>query len=403
MKRLTIFLSAMCIVSGLMAQSFDKLMYTVAENNKQLKAQMKSNQSVVESMKAENVLSSPEVGFEHNWSNRGLGTKWAVSVSQNFDWPGVYGKRGKAIDATQSAMDYLNRSNHVDKLLEIKQSMIDVVYVNSLIDLYEQVRQNMTELSDKYRLAYKNGEVSILDVNKLRIQCVAVDRRLSQLEIQRRVLRSTIETLNGGKDCREIMVQLVAYPQEKLYDEDYYANQINEFDPEIGYNTFMAQSKKHIVSAAKMSRYPGFSLGYKYTNELGEVFNGFTIGISLPFFSQKNKIRASQAIAESGDYELEQLRIQKLVSMYAQRQKAVTLLREMKEYELVFENSDNMDLLKKALDGGEISLIDYLQEVNFFLSARQDYMEVIYQYHLALAGLNKYGLLEGVAENISDK
>lgn len=394
MRRNIVLVLAMFIIVVAQAQSFDEILYAIAQNNQQLKAQTKINESIVQTVKSENVLDAPEVGFEHNWSNHGLGTKWGLSLSQNFDWPGVYGKRGKAVAATISAMDYLNRCNYIDKLLEIKLAMIDVVNINERMNIYRLVRDNMQQLADKYQKAYANGEVSILDLNKIKIQCVAIERQLSQLKIQQSVLRSSLETLNGGGDCSCYISQLNDYPQDELHSEDDYVAVINEHDPEISYNQLLVKSEKYNADAAKMSRFPGFSVGYKYTNELGDVFNGFTVGLSLPFFSQNNKIKATRAIQEAEEYKLQQIKVQKLATLYAQRQQALTLHKEIEQYSFVFVDSDNMQLLQKALDGGQISLIDYLQEVNFFLSAQQDYLDVIYQYHLTVATLNRYWLIK---------
>jgi len=393
MNRLIILMAVIGIAMIGKAQSFEDALYLIANNNAELKAQIEANESVVQSAKSENVLAAPELGYEHNWSNRGLGTKWGFSVTQSFDWPGIYGKRGKAIDATKSAMEFLNKSNQVDKLLQIKLAIIDIVNINEQIKLWQQLEQNMLQLRDKYQMAYQNGEVSVLDVNKIKIQCVSVSRQLSQLDIQRQVLYSSLVAMNGGNDCAELVAKLMAYPADELKGEEEYVNRLNDFDPEIQYEQFMATSEVYSAQAARMNRYPCLSLGYKYTNELGDVFNGFTIGVSLPFFSQKSKIKATQAAANAREHQLHQLKIEKLAAIYAQRHKVINLKREIEEYKPIFEQSDNLDLLKKSLDVGQISLIEYLQEVNFFMSARQDYMEVIYQYHLTLASLNKYWLV----------
>ena len=100
-----------------------------------------------------------------------------------------------------------------------------------------------------------------------------------------------------------------------------------------------------------------------------------------------------QALNNADAYNLEQIKINKLSSIYSNRGKALMLKSEIDEYKSVFEDSNNLLLLKKALDGGEISLINYLQEMNYFIEAKQNYIDVLYQYHLNLAELNKYRLV----------
>ena len=76
------------------------------------------------------------------------------------------------------------------------------------------------------------------------------------------------------------------------------------------------------------------------------------------------------------------------------RTNAISLFQEMEEYRPTLEDTNNIELLKKALDGGQINLITYIQEVNFFLEAQQNFIDIEYRYHQTLASLNKYTLLQ---------
>ena len=50
-------------------------------------------------------------------------------------------------------------------------------------------------------------------------------------------------------------------------------------------------------------------------------------------------------------------------------------------------------LLKMALDGGEISLVDYLIESTYYMQFEEEYLNVCYQYQCAAARLNKYNTI----------
>ena len=173
-----------------------------------------------------------------------------------------------------------------------------------------------------------------------------------------------------------------------------YVEMIKQNDPMLGYNSFMTKSQASTAKAAKFKNLPGFSLGYLHVNELGTHFNGFKRGLSLPLFSNRNKVAASKALLRSLENEETSVEVAKLSEMYSDRAKVLMLHKEINEYRPVFEDSNNIALLKKALDGGEISLLTYLQEVNYFLSAQREYMDIVYQYHYSLARLNRYELLK---------
>lgn len=60
----------------------------------------------------EKILEAPEVEFSRVWNTESGGeNKWSLSVSQSFDWPGVYAARREATRSSRSAMHFL-RSRH---------------------------------------------------------------------------------------------------------------------------------------------------------------------------------------------------------------------------------------------------------------------------------------------------
>ena len=376
------------------AQDYDILLKTIVANNPDIAAMEASIESEVLSIKSENNLPDTDIDFEHQWGPKEAGNKWSVGISQGFEWPGVYSERRKVAQSATDAMTFLKRSNYLDKLLEVKLLFIDIVNTRKNIAIMDEVLNHMTQLKEKYHNGYHQGEVTILDVNKIDIEYISVSRRCNELRTQLTILENSLAALNGGKDCSAIIATLNDYPQDMILSEDDYVEMIKQNDPMLGYNSFMTKSQASTAKAAKLKNLPGFSLGYLHVNELGTHFNGFKIGLSLPFFSNRNKVAASKALLRSLENEETSVEVAKLSAMYSDRAKVLTLHKEMAEYRPVFEDSNNIALLKKALDGGEISLLTYLQEVNYFLSAQREYMDIVYQYHYSLARLNRYELLK---------
>ncbi len=376
------------------AQDYDTLLNTIVANNPDIAAMEASIESEVLSIKSENNLPNTDIDFEHQWGPKEVGNKWSVGISQGFEWPGVYSERRKAAQSITDAMTSLKRSNYLDKLLDVKLLFIDIVNIRKNIAIMDEVLNHMTQLKEKYHNGYRQGEVTILDVNKIDIEYISVSRRCNELRTQLTILENSLTALNGGKDCSAIIATLNDYPQDMILSEDDYVEMIKQNDPMLGYNSFMTKSQASTAKVTKLKNLPGFSLGYLHVNELGTHFNGFKIGLSLPLFSNRNKVAASKALLRSFENEETSVEVAKLSAMYSDRAKVLTLHKEMNEYRPVFEDSNNIALLKKALDGGEISLLTYLQEVNYFLSAQREYMDVVYQYHYSLARLNRYELLK---------
>ncbi len=68
---------------------------------------------------------------------------------------------------------------------------------------------------------------------------------------------------------------------------------------------------------------------------------------------------------------------------------ASDLDRQAKGYARILDNGRQAELLKKAFDGGQINLLNYLLELNYFVEARLDYENVCYELSLVKARLNR--------------
>ena len=72
---------------------------------------------------------------------------------------------------------------------------------------------------------------------------------------------------------------------------------------------------------------------------------------------------------------------------------AIDLKRQLEKYSPIINDSQNAATLRKALDGGQISLLTFIQELNYFVEAEGQSLEIEYEYASALAKLNRYSLL----------
>lgn len=395
LKKITISVAAI-LLSAFMVQATDyrSMIRSVVSNNPSLKSERMAAEADITAMQTENNLPDPEIGFEHRWGRNGIGNKWGISVSQGFDWPGVYSARGAAISTASKAMEFLNRSNMLDKMLEIKLAMIDIVYARKNLEVSRQILNYIDELYAATKKGVDHGEITKLDLNKIAIERVGVAQRLTSQE--RTLLQSIaiLESLNGGEKCDDIVAQLNEYPDDILFSAEQYVEMIKNNDPQYEANTLMSRSSKQMAKAARRSSLPGFNLGYIYEYELGERFNGASISVTVPIFSTRRKAKA--ATLEGTAYELQNVALltDRSTSLLADRSAAVSLMAEIEQYRPIFDKDDNIKLSKKAYEGGQISLMEYLQDMNYFLTAQQDYMTTIYQYHLTMARLNKYLLLD---------
>ena len=201
MKSLIGITTILTISLSAQAQNFDQLLNSVLSNNQAVASSRYANESELLNLKSENNLPDPEVEVEYQWGRHEVGDKFDINVSQGFDWPGVYRARGKAIATASRAMEFLDRSNYIDKKLEIKLLFIDIINARKNISLLKSRIGIMDELIDKYTHGQERGELTILDINKIKIERAKLNNSLSSIESDYEMLCSTLVGENGGKEC----------------------------------------------------------------------------------------------------------------------------------------------------------------------------------------------------------
>lgn len=383
--------AALSIPAPLTADVFDDAVKEIVANNLSLKSSREMKLSELETLKSENNLENPEVEFEHLWGPVDAGNRWSIGVSQSFEWPGVYGARKKVWKAASRAMDYLSVRERFDKVLDIRTTLIDIVNMKRNLAALSEVERTIVELLEKQQKGARLGEVSVLDINRLRIERVGVASRVDDVRASLASLESSLVALNGGRDCSGLIERLgTAYPNEKILSEEEYADLIMKNDPDIAVSNSLAEAAREKVKAVRMGGFPGFSLGYVHSFEDNTHFNGFSVSVSLPFFANRHKKKSAEAELRAVEIEgLEKMATRKAVSTGA-RNEALALKKSVEQYKEAVEDEDNMRLLKKAYEGGQISVTDYLQQMLYFMEAKLTYNENLYRYNMALARLNRY-------------
>ncbi len=128
------FLTPVCS-AGQPSPDFQTIISSVIANNPDLASQAESARAAGLSLGAENNLQDPEVEFDRAWGTTAdTGNKWGLSVSQSFEWPGVYAARNKAARAGRSALQREHEAKVLDKELETRLLLLDIVNANKQVD-----------------------------------------------------------------------------------------------------------------------------------------------------------------------------------------------------------------------------------------------------------------------------
>lgn len=373
---------------------FNRIALSIAANSPSLTAASLTADAETASLRSEANLSDPEIGFGYLWGEGDTDDKWNISISQSFDWPGVYAARRKAIAAGSRALEETYRATQLATVLDVKLAMIDLVNSRKHLQLAQEMTDTIQRLYDAVKSGVASGEISRLDLNKLEIERVNLRRELGSCKRVYEDCLSSLRILNGGRECSDIVSLLTDYPAEPLESEATYLQLAIEANPALMAARTKEESDRLAARAERRMSYPGFSIGYTYEHEVPDHWHGITFGLTLPVFSNRHKAKAATLTAQAAKMESIALESSETATVAADRRKAAILLDEIQTLRPAVESDDHMLLLHKALRGGQLTLIEYLQETQFFLQARKDFLETEYQYNLTLARLNRFTLLD---------
>jgi outer membrane protein TolC len=146
------------------------------------------------------------------------------------------------------------------------------------------------------------------------------------------------------------------------------------------------------MSVDRQGWIPKLELGYRRNTESGVGFNGVVVGFSLPLFSNRHHVRASRAQLTNSKY-LKRAADVQLRSELAQRYaEARSLQSTIQAYRNALQGTRNIDLLRRALEGGEINITDYFVESAVVYQSQLNLLNLESRYRKALANLYKNSL-----------
>lgn len=364
---------------------------TIISNNSRLKALRANAEADYQSDLYEaKRLNDPEVEFEHLWGPDD-NKKWNIGVSQSFDWPGAYGKRIRTAESRRQAWTYRYAAEELSLRTSAKEAFAMGVYARRRLDLLQRVYENMDSLRNYITTGYRDGQLTILDVKKIQLELYGLRARIADVSQESMQAGAELAALNDGN---ALDADFGAYPAEPMYDLSRYLEYASSANPDVTAAEATAKSARLEADAVAASRMPGFTVGYRHAFEEEQHFNGFAIGVSLPVYSRSRAVKAAKLRATASGFDAAEASASArsaVTAAYSVAEKRRNALSELNDVTL---DESYPRLLLMAYKGGQINVITYIQELNYYLSARETRLDAEYQLRLALITLNKYNPAE---------
>lgn len=393
MKKYIILMALATVACSAWGQnSLDEVLRSVEANNKDLQANSQLTVSKKLEARLDNNLPDPSVSYVHQYGNReGMGMQGELVASQSFDFPSVYVQKNKLSQSKAVSYDHQGAEFRQQILLQAKEVCLDLVLLNQQKALLDQRRQNAEQLSALYAQRLESGDANILETNKINLELLNAKNEARMNEAARIAKLQELATLNGGIAI-DFTDTVYAPVKEALSFEDLCAEAITA-NPQLLTLKSEQVAARRQLSVNKSKGLPGFELGYRLnTASGGERFNGFLVGISIPLFSNRNNVRQAKAQTLYTDLQLESTTAAVESELHQLYNQSLALRTSMDEYAAVLQSQNSLSLLNKAIQTGQISMIEYFVDVTTLYQSMQNYMQLQNEYQKVMAQLYKYTL-----------
>lgn len=389
MKRILLTAALFCGVALTHAQtgSIERVLKSIEQNNRELQAGVQNIRAEKLEVRSENNLEDPSVEYSRKFGEReGVGPGTEFSVTQGIDFPTLYAQRRAYGKLQGRALDLQHAVLRRDVLLRAKELCLDLIYLNRMNALLEVRRKNAEELDALYDKRLKEGDANILEVNKVKMELMNIRATEAENEADHRTALQNLLAMNGNMPLEFGETDYPLVPEMQSLEQ--VRDEIMGADFALKQAQAGSEAARKLVTVNKHGWLPKLEVGYGREGGKEDMMNGFIVGVSVPIFSNRGKVKAARARQHSAELAQEQAEQQAEADICSLYNEAVRLRASMQAYDTALMNR-TLDALKQAVEAGQLSVLDYFVEAETVYQNQEKLAELENRYHKAVARLYK--------------
>jgi outer membrane protein TolC len=364
----------------------------VWKNNTGLKALQQQLAADSLSFKTGIFPADPDFEFAYFFGRpQDLSNKVNISLVQSFDFPTAYTHRNRIAKSSIEQLNQIYEKQVRELLLEARLISLNIIYLNALAVEYEKRLGHARQMVDAYNRMLEAGESGIIELNKVKLNFLNLQQKSEQISIDRQALLQQLQALNGGKEIElnETSFDVVIIPSD--FDQ-WYENTARRI-PRLRWLKMEADISRKQEKLQATLNLPGLSAGYVSEEFTFESFRGFVVGISIPLWENKNRLKhvRSKTYAIENLISDQEVQIQNQLKQY--HSSALSIQATLNEYKPLVQSVDSSDLLRKSWEEGELSLTGYLLELSYFYESVENIIKLEWKLSKAAANLNQFSEL----------
>jgi len=374
--------------SALAQESMSSILSAIEANNPTLK--MLQSQFELEKAEArvENYLENPTVEFGRFPSVGGTGVKTVYGVSQGFDFPTAYAKRKNMASQTIKGAELAYRLARREILLEAKHLLIEKAIVTKMLSEAQKRSDLAKAMEQIFERKVAAGLVGILDLNNARMRTAEASQRLNELDARIRALNFKLQAINGMKpiDSKGVLFSTILPKKDSLLSA------YKEKDLRFGLAQAQVDMARANLAVVRHEALPKFEIGFESEQANDEHFRGIKAGVTIPLWADTGKKRAARARYSAATAAQSDSNYQLAAEFEHKFMETQSLNERYRASVLAIDGYQNFDLLKKAVEMGEISIVDFYTEVSFLYEFTDHSLELELELAKAIAELLSFEL-----------
>ncbi|WP_372648523.1 TolC family protein [Draconibacterium sp.] len=369
--------------------SIETLLTEIENNNTTLSALRKMVDAEKMGNKTGIQLQNPEVEFHYLWGDpSAIGNRTDISVQQSFDFPSAYAYRNQIADMKDEQAELEYKKQKMDIFLQVRLICAELTYQNALQAEYQKRQENASQIAKSVETKLNAGEANILDRNKAKVTLLSTEAELRHIEIQRQTLLQQLATLNGGNAVDFSTTTFQTVPIDNDFEQWIAQAAVN--NPVLAWlEQEIAISDKN-TQLQKAQSLPKLNAGYMSEKVVGEHFQGVSVGVSIPLFENKNTVKYAQLRNEAALQRETDEKLRFYNEMKTLHARAIAIQQNITQFREQLSLQNDLELLRKALDKGSISLTEYLFELTVYYDSLEKLLDMEKELSIARAQLLIY-------------
>jgi len=319
-----------------------------------------------------------------------IGTKKAWSVTQSFSFPTRYILQNKLGKNTIVLAEQEFDLARLNTMLEAKQLLFDFIYNQKWLGVLNDRKELYNNLKSGWQKMLDSGEATILDYNKILLELSSMTLTINKVETNLAVLREKLRYISGNNIELPLITE---YPSAPEPDYESLIAEKNTIHPAFLMPEAEYQISLQEVRLSKSGSLPEFQAGIESEIIPGETYTGPVAGLTIPLWSNRNKVKASVLMAEHSAASRDAVLLELTTQVMSTYENSISLKKSIIEITGILDSGSSRLFLDKALSSGEISLTDYFLYLKTIFDAEDHLYELEYEYNKTLAVLYDHELL----------